>query len=295
MAKFCKKCGAKIDADEQFCSECGSETGNVVTPVQGPYAPAPERKAGKSRKEKPKKKKHVLLKLIAILLALLIATSGVVGALAYFNIVDIPIVNSLLVWVGLKQAEKEPSPAPNDADDTDAAEDDDQSTYEVTPIDADEYFQNNSTIVAAFDINDSSEVRTEAETYSNLTDRGFTEYPITTEYAMDGKYYQPAEISGASSSKHPGYETYYISASGDFWTIVEINGAVMANPLSYNDQSGLDVMVIISESATVTSYDSATNKFYETIPSESALIVKTVSRIDTETLDGLTIGGIDAL
>ena len=54
-------------------------------------------------------------------------------------------------------------------------------------------------------------------------------------------------------------------------------------------------MVVISESATITSYDSTTNKFYEIIPDSSMLIVKTVSRIDAETLDNLTFGGIDAL
>ena len=106
MAKFCKKCGTKIDDDERFCSECGHETGNVsgnaVTPV---YAPVPVKKAGKSRKEKPKKKKRTLLKLIAILLALLIATSGVIGALTYFNLIDIPFVSSFMRFVGILDSE----------------------------------------------------------------------------------------------------------------------------------------------------------------------------------------------
>ena len=169
------------------------------------------------------------------------------------------------------------------------------SSYEIAPPDADAYFKNNATAIAEFDINDSNEVRTETETYNNFVDRGFTENPITTEYAMDGKYYEATEISDSSTSKHPIYQTYYVSANGDIWTILEINGTIIANPLSYNDQSGLDVSVVISESTTITSYDSTTNKFYETIPNASALIVKTVSRIDAETLESLTFGGIDAL
>ena len=298
MAKFCKKCGTKIDPDERFCSECGHETGNVIGNSDMPvYVPVPEKKARKNRKEKPKKKKRILLKLIAMLLALLIVSGGVVGILTYFSIIDIPIINSLLVLVGFKQDEKEHSSDSNDADNPNSDDDDDpaQNTYEVTPLDTDEYFQNNSTIIAEFDINTSSEVRTQAETYSNLADRGFAENPITTEYAMDGTYYEATEISNSSSSKHPIYETFYISANGDYWLIMEINGTIAANPLSYNDQSNLDVLVVISETTTVTSYDGTTNKFYETIPNESALIVKTVSRIDAETLDNLTFGGIDAL
>jgi hypothetical protein len=42
-------------------------------------------------------------------------------------------------------------------------------------------------------------------------------------------------------------------------------------------------------------YDSDANMFYETIPHESELIVKTVDRIDAETLDTLTVGVIARL
>lgn len=72
-----------------------------------------------------------------------------------------------------------------------------------------------------------------------------------------------------------------------------INGSVVANPVSFNIQSELSVQVIISEKDTVTSYDSTTNKFFETIPDESVLLVITVDRIDAETLNSLTIGEID--
>lgn len=168
-------------------------------------------------------------------------------------------------------------------------------SYKVTPRDADAYYENNSKVVSVIDIQDSSAVHTEAETYDNLSDRGFSEYSITSEYSMDGTYYPAIDISDSSSTKHPMYQTYYVTASGDIWTVFEINGVVMANPVSYNLQSDLDVQVIISETDTVTSYDSATNKYYVTIPNELALIVKTVNRIDAETLENLTIEGIDGL
>lgn len=69
----------------------------------------------------------------------------------------------------------------------------------------------------------------------------------------------------------------------------------MANPVTYNTESGRDVQLLISETETVTSYDSAKNKFYVIIPGESEAIVKTVGRIDAETLDKLTVEVIDEL
>ena len=110
---------------------------------------------------------------------------------------------------------------------------------------------------------------------------------------MTGDYSEATEISQGSSTKHPTYQTYYVSKNGDVWTIFMINGAIMANPVSYNIQSDLDAQVILSESNTVMSYDGTTNGFYETIPNKSSLIVKTVDRIDAETLENLTIGAID--
>ena len=226
-------------------------------------------------------KKRVNITLV-VLLVLGVLALGFGGYIVINAIYNEPVVDTIV-----------------DGDETDGDETDNDesvpSSYEVTPPDADAYFQNNATIIAELDINDSNQVRTEAETYNNFADRGFTKNPITTEYAMDGKYYKPTDISSYSSSKHPVYQTQYITANGDVWIIIEINGVIMANPLSYNAESNLDVMVVLSESATVTSYDSTTNKFYETIPNKTELIVKTVSRIDAETLDNLTFGGIDAL
>ena len=156
-------------------------------------------------------------------------------------------------------------------------------------------FENNSNIIPEISASESDAVFTESEAYANLTERGFGEYPITTEYSMEGEYTEAAGISASAATKHPIYQTYYVTANEDIWTIFIINGAIMANPVSYNAQSDLGIQVIISESNTVVSYDSTTNKFYETIPSESSLIVKTVGRIDVEVLNGLTIGAIDNL
>jgi len=165
----------------------------------------------------------------------------------------------------------------------------------VEATDADEFYEQNSHIKTAVDVNDSDVVQTEKELCENLSTRGFVDYPVTTEYSMDGVYFDATNISEASSEKHPIYQTYYVTANGEVWTIFIINGSVMANPVSYNMQSGVGVQVIISESETVTSYDSTKNKFYETIPDKSALFVRVVEEINAETLESLTFGGIDDL
>ena len=283
---FCRQCGNKMKDGETFCDECGAMvrlTERFVSKERQtpPYlAQTPSNSSntsGKSEKKrnrsKPsgiknsksaktptkKKKRWIFPVIISVILV------AVVTAICFF-------VDPLGFFVG--------------------TEDKETGLYHVTPPDADEYFENNGTIIAEYEINDSKKVHTEAETYKNFIERGFTENPITTEYGMDGKYYKAIEISNSSSSKHPIYQTFYISANGEIWSILEINGAIMANPLSNNDQSGAGGLVVISETKIITSYDSTKNKFYETIPNESMLRVRTVDRIDTETLDSLTIGGV---
>jgi len=165
--------------------------------------------------------------------------------------------------------------------------------YEVSRPDADEFFEENSEIVSEIDASKAG--RTEAEVYKNLTDRGFTDMPITVNYTMNGEYGEPKEISSTGSEKHPIYSTYYITESGDVWNVYEINGAVFANPVSYNMKYDRDVQVIISETDNITSYDSTLNKFYVTKPNETALDVRKVDKIDAETLDNLTAREINKL
>lgn len=320
MPKFCGKCGSKLDEKTNLCPKCDAteiakqkeaekpknkiinnaqqnRPANKSLPAKqtsekqkksakkkadklaSKRAKKADKKAKKAARSPRQKAKAFLAKLVAIIISSIILFIVVTGVLAYFNIVDIPFFNSVFSSMGIK------------GDDTE----DNIESYKVTPPDADDYFNNNSKVLSEVNVNDSKDVMTEAETSKNLTDRGFTQYSITTEYSMDGEYSDATDISDSSSSKHPMYQTYYVSKYGDVWTIFLINNVVMANPVSYNQQSTRGVQLVISESESVTSYDSTTNKFYETIPNESELIVKKVSRIDKDTLDNLTIGGIDKL
>lgn len=164
------------------------------------------------------------------------------------------------------------------------------------PSEADDYYWDNAEeVISVMDVNESENVPTEAEVTEILKERGFVDSPITCEYAMDGTYNDEDETTDGSVEKHPMYETYYISADGEVWTVSVINGQIIANPASFNLESELESQLLISESEKITSYNDESNKFYETIPKKSAVIVKMVDRIDAETLDRLTIEEINNL
>lgn len=157
------------------------------------------------------------------------------------------------------------------------------------------YYQENGEIVRIVDVNTSEDVPTEEEVMALLSARGFVDFPITFDYGMDGAYVGEEEIAGDAATKHPMYQTFFITENQELWTIFVINGAVIANPVSYNLESTRAAQLLISESQEITSYDSRTNKYYITIPKESAVIVRTVDKIDAETLNQLTCEEIDRL
>lgn len=303
MAKFCGKCGAKLDETTGLCPNCDYKLKNVENleePSKKEEKSSSITKTKLSKKEIKKHKKAVkkakrqnwslgkkirrfIFKFLLTIFLLSVLVGGAVGALEYLDIIDIPIVSELLDIVGLKSM------------DYNSSEDINYENYKVESPDADEYFQQNSQVTEEINANDSNEVLTEAEMVETLVERGFKDVPITTEYTMDGIYNDAFEISDSSSNKHPIYKTYYVTEKDELWTIMVINGDVMAIPVSYNLQSTLGVQVVISESNAVTSYDSSTNKFYKNVPNESVMIVKVVEKIDAETLENLTIEEIDAL
>lgn len=160
---------------------------------------------------------------------------------------------------------------------------------------ADKYYQENGTIISVVDANESESVHTEEEVISLLSERGFTDFPITYEFVMGGEYKGATQISGDADVKRPMYQTYFKSENDEIWAIFVINGVVIANPASYNLESTLPAQLLISESEELTSYNNTTNKFYVTIPKESAVIVKVVDKIDADTLNQLTSEEIDRL
>ncbi len=154
---------------------------------------------------------------------------------------------------------------------------------------ADDYFFGNGKVYDVIDAVTSQDVPDERQASELLHDRGFTEMPVTYDYSMDGRYLGEKEADSESSERHPMYQTFYISKSSEVWTVFIVNGRVYANPVSFNEQSDLQAQLIVSESGMIMSYDSEGGRFYLTEPNGTALIVKTVDRIDAEMLDVLTV------
>lgn len=136
MAKFCGKCGAKLDETTGLCPNCDADKMQKDS-AQSQPSKVPERvQVDKGASEKPlsrkeskkqsklerkaqkkatKKKKRAnwstgkkvrrfFLKLILTVILLVVLTAGVMGALVYFGVVDIPFLsdfnqNSLLELV----------------------------------------------------------------------------------------------------------------------------------------------------------------------------------------------------
>ena len=121
-----------------------------------------------------------------------------------------------------------------------------EGDIELTDIDAEAYYEKNSTIIEKLPVKDSSEVLTEDQAIQVFHERGFNQNKVLAEYSMNGEYQPAFEISGATNKKYPKYIYYYTTQSGDFWTILIYNGQILANPLSYNLQSGKSVQLIVS-------------------------------------------------
>ena len=326
---YCRKCGKELPNGAKFCQYCGVEViqqsasfqqkkqnnnsiSDVVTKsVKDASAKSKSllNESGNRVKDKltisPETRKRAKKVLVTVIIILSVYTAALItlSTLVYLDKINIPFLNDIFISMGIKEPAVRPPEAPK-ADETskedvpvkDPADEmilTDQ--YEVTPPDAEEYFNNNSTVLSVLNVEDAETVLSESEVYDLLTERGFEEYEIVTDYYMDGEFEDDMEISRYSSDKHPIYQTYYMTPEEDWWSIFIINNAIYANPVSYNLEDVTKVPVIISEKEEIISYDSTTNKYYVNQPNDSVILVKTVERIDSETLDRLTKEEIDKL
>ena len=152
--------------------------------------------------------------------------------------------------------------------------------------DMEAYYNENSTVVSVTDAASSSTVKTEKDAISELDDRGFGQYEVESDFDMAGELLDDPVMEESSSDKHPMYTTNYCNSSEELWVVYFVDDRVMAFPVSYNDQSDRVAPVMITEDDTVMSYDCYSNKFYETIPKDSELIVVNISKINDEKISG---------
>lgn len=301
MAKFCKKCGSLLDevsgecpncdkiADVQSTEDAQNTSGNNEY-VQQKQLSKKEMKAEKkklkkqAKKDKKKQKraqlstkqkvKKFFVKLFVIILALIIAICSCIFALVYFDKIDIPIIKNVFDNAGIGKQE-------NDYDNLA------HNLEELKEIDVGEELRNESQVLETIDAATSVQVASEADIAKQFKDKGFVNSVIYTAYSMDGTYNGDEKIDEKSSECHPLYYATYISDDNYCWTVYSCNGEWSASPISYMYSGLTDSEIIVSEKNYIVSYDSYTNCFYKMIPSTSECVIKTVSVINSETLDEL--------
>lgn len=284
---FCKNCGKEIKNNVKFCPYCGKDTGVGSLEDEPSMDEDIETKNKKSNKQgkkknqsnKEKKKHQIFLRIILVLIVIVSLIIGGLFIMSYFEIVHIPVVESILEEIELKKSSKDVVP----------------NEYHIEKIDAEEYIGDRAEILNKISVKNSKDVYTEKECIKEFKRRGFENYEIMTDYYINGEYAAIDNISKISSTKHPMYTMNYITTKGEVWTLMIVNNAIMANPLSYNCAVKDGKQIVFSEKETITSYDSERNMFYETIPKKNFLEVKIVDKIDVETIESLTIEVINNL
>ncbi len=276
MKKTCAYCGAAFDAKAAKCPKCGRAVKS-----------APVKAA-----EPPKKKHHGLL--IFFIVFIFIVAVAAAAVIVDLNYMRIPFVDDILTSIGIvdKKQEKEDEVTTEAESETESETetepysepDDEQVTVEF--VDPDTIYKHIDEKIA---VDSSPDVRTEKEAVKEFAALGFDRYPVTYSYDMDGNLIATAtEASSAGTEKHPVYNTFYITESGDYWTLLQINGCMIATPVSYNLNSGDTVKVVLAETDSVTSFSATNNTFYVTSPDETELRVIKVDKIDAQTLESIT-------
>ncbi len=158
--------------------------------------------------------------------------------------------------------------------------------------DAETFYRKNGEVISITKVESSGNVPDESEAKTLLTERGFDQFDITTDYSIGGEFLDEQTI-GDTGNRHPIYETYYRSESDMLWTIDVVDGALFAYPASYNLDSGANVLAIVSEKDSIIGYDSETNQFFEYVPKDTTAVVIKTNKIDAEHLNRLTTKEID--
>ncbi|MCI5595350.1 MAG: VWA domain-containing protein [Lachnospiraceae bacterium] len=126
MAKFCSKCGTKLDETTGLCPNCdkkkrkkkddiGTDPNQTLTKKELKKRKKKEKKQGKKLRKKEKRMKmtkgqrvrSAILKFVLFLILFIVVAGGVLGALTYFDIVDVPYISKILDDFGMKKQNEE--------------------------------------------------------------------------------------------------------------------------------------------------------------------------------------------
>lgn len=94
MAKYCKKCGTQLDDDTGLCPKCDAKKIKRLNKQQ--KKKSKQNKKNKKKNKKKKSGKWLFLKVFLIVLAIVLVLSGIVFSLAYFDVVDIPVISDIV-------------------------------------------------------------------------------------------------------------------------------------------------------------------------------------------------------
>ena len=155
------------------------------------------------------------------------------------------------------------------------------------------YYQDNSEKIVSVDVVGANNVLTEEEVCLLMEERGFTQYPVTYEYNLEGNYIKEESVSKDSNAKHPMYQTLYLTSDGNVWSIFVIGKTIVANPAFYNAQLDEELQVLIAEDCTLTSYDDTSNLFYITVPKDSVIDLMEIEKINSETIEKITFKEVE--
>lgn len=161
-----------------------------------------------------------------------------------------------------------------------------------TPDDESDYYEGISDLIDTIPVEESDDVLTEAEVISFLEERGFTDFPITYLFSIDGEELEETEVSSEATAKHPMYQTFYRSENDELWSLYVINGEIYAYSVSFNLISDLSAELLVSETEEITTYVAETNCFYVTLPYATEALVLPVDTISAEVLDSLSVEAI---
>ena len=156
------------------------------------------------------------------------------------------------------------------------------------PVDAAAFYEEYGEISSTYDAASGSAF-SEAEVIEAFAERGFLHAQIVSYFSMDGTFTGFDEAEPDSTDRHPNYEGWYVSSSGEYWQISCCDNVFMASPLGYNMEIAEGkIPVVLSETDTLCSYDNTTNSYFVTQPREDMLRVIRIDVVDSAALDAVT-------
>lgn len=239
----------------------------------------------KALQKKQRKETHFYLKLFVAVFAILAVAVGAVYVIIHFQIVQPPFsfytVDRQHDFETIDDSKYKYKDKNNNNNNNKKAV--------VETVDAEKLLNESGNVISKINAKESKATQTEKEIYKIFNDKGFYNN-ISYCYDMNGNFYENI-ASKNSSTKHPTYRTSISTDDASTWTIQSINGVITASPNSYNLNS--EKTVIFCENDACMSYDSATNQFFELVP--SAFILIKLDKIDYEVLNNLTNDKIEEL